>query len=93
MRGEIRVGMVPANEAGEQVIWRSDAATHTPIVATDEEMKMIANGTGYFVVYGIIKYDDIFGVHHWTKFCDWNSSNGNFNTFACTDYNDQDSNR
>jgi hypothetical protein len=93
IHADITLGVLPANEDTVQVIWRGDSATHAPVLATDAEMKMVASGTGYFVVFGIIKYQDIFGVHHWTKFCDWNGHNGNFATFACTQYNDQDANR
>ncbi|MGC9944016.1 MAG: hypothetical protein ABSE48_19490 [Verrucomicrobiota bacterium] len=40
-------------------------------------------------VYGVVKYDDIFGIHHWTTFCwdmnDLNSFNGTLAGNSCDD--------
>jgi hypothetical protein len=37
--------------------------------ATSDEVSAIREGTARLTVYGIVRYDDVFGKPHWTKFC------------------------
>jgi hypothetical protein len=62
-----------------------------PVTST-EEMELI-QGHAWVAVHGIVTYQDIFSVNHWTKFC----YEYNFAPFAtklsslsCADYNDVD---
>jgi hypothetical protein len=56
--------------------------------ATEAEVEVIQEGKGYLAVFGIVDYDDVFDVHHWTKFCIWISKTGTFQTEGCTKFND-----
>lgn len=64
----------------------------SPLPATQAEVTAIAQGKAYMAVYGIITYDDVFGAHHWTKFCTWPATNGSFHTYRCTQFNSVDAN-
>jgi hypothetical protein len=63
-------------------------------LTTESEFTALRDGKAYVAIYGIITYDDVFGVQHWTKFCNWEtgSGNGTFHTERCTAYNDVDPN-
>ena len=60
--------------------------------ATDAEVEAIKEGKGYLAVFGIVDYDDVFDVHHWTKFCIWISKTGTFQTRECAEFNKVDDN-
>ena len=59
---------------------------------TSPKITAIADGKSYVAIYGIITYDDVFGDHHWTKFCSWPAINGVFHTYQCTQFNSVDAN-
>jgi len=40
-----------------------------PVSNADWRHVYYTNPTDHLYLYGIIKYDDIFGRHHWTRFC------------------------
>lgn len=56
---------------------RRDNAIKTAVVTgffqkfvIDEAMETdIVRGNKTAVTYGIVRYDDVFGEHHWTKYC------------------------
>jgi hypothetical protein len=67
----------------------------SPNVATQSEVDAWENGRAYAAVYGIVNYDDIFGTHHWTKFCIWTPPDNKgkyFQTTKCSQYSDVDPN-
>jgi len=68
---------------------RIDPDKGTVVSTTKEEA---ADTTRYVVVYGIAKYDDIFGVHHYTKFCEPIVLQGPYNGGECHAYNNVDNN-
>ena len=59
----------------------------SPRTATNDEVKAVNDGKAYLAVYGIIKYDDVFKRHQWTKFCMWMAQTGTFQARECTQYN------
>jgi uncharacterized repeat protein (TIGR01451 family) len=62
-------------------------------LTTDSEVKALQEGKAYIAIYGIITYDDVFGVHHWTKFCKWQGvPNSTYHASQCTAYNSVDGN-
>ena len=67
-----------------------------PIVVTDSVKRDIENGTSYIVVHGEIFYDDVFGVHHWIRFCNYAQNASGFREQSvannCGSYNDTDTN-
>ncbi len=87
--GSITSGIIFPNGDFKQLIMRP-AKDGTALVATSEEVNGITNGTVYLAVYGVITYDDVFHVHHWTRFCNWISDKGTFATRGCTQYNTVD---
>jgi hypothetical protein len=57
----------------------------------DKEFVGVGQGSAYVVIFGIISYDDIFGNHHWTKFCSWlTPAPGAYSTRSCTAFNSVD---
>ncbi len=49
--------------------------------------------SSFMVVYGKVNYLDVFGVHHWTHYCQWlRFKPGRYTAKKCTDYNDVDRN-
>jgi hypothetical protein len=89
--GVIRAGIVFPNTDLKQRIVRIMKGG-APLVATDSEVSAVRDGKAYLAVYGIIRYDDIFKIHHWTRFCDWKALNGTFEALRCTQYNSVDDN-
>ena len=65
-----------------------------PMVATDEEVNAVRDGKAYLVVYGIIRYTDVFNIPHWTKFCKPEMTEKAVYTLtrSCSDYNSVDNN-
>jgi hypothetical protein len=56
--------------------------------ATDIEAKYWTEGKVYAAAYGIVTYEDVFNVHHWTKFCFFRGAEGGaYNAQECTSYN------
>jgi hypothetical protein len=68
---------------------RINPADGKEVPTTIEEAKDLAK---YVAVYGTVEYDDIFGVHHWTNFCEPIVLAGSFNASACIDSNAVDHN-
>ena len=57
------------------------------------EVSDFGAGNIYQVTYMVVSYDDIFGIHHWTRFCVFNTRTGAApNTSACVSYNREDDN-
>ena len=89
--GLIQAGIVFPNQDFKQPVVRPMKGGG-PLVATDSEVRTITDGTAYLAIYGIITYDDVFSTPHWTKFCKWIATNGNFRAEKCTNYNSVDDN-
>jgi hypothetical protein len=88
----ITAGILTPNDEFGPILVVRHGADHSVTLVTSEQVGALASGKFYFAIYGVISYDDIFGVHHWTNFCDWNGVGaGPFNTYQCTEYNDVDS--
>jgi hypothetical protein len=57
------------------------------------EYDQLTNGGAYVAVYGIIVYEDVFSVSHFTTFCQWKAFRpGSYTAAKCTDYNNVDNN-
>jgi len=67
-----------------------------PETLTKSEFDDLKGTRVFFVVYGMIHYNDFFGVDHWTKFCGFaaisSTTSSTVTAKGCTDYNDVDSN-
>lgn len=42
-----------------------------PRAFTKKERESLQKGDAYLAIYGTISYADMFGVHHWVRFCQW----------------------
>ncbi len=60
----------------------------TPGIITKEAIKRMRSG-GSFYIYGMIVYRDIYGVHHWTEFCQGLEPTSNFNNFGAVGKHNQ----
>jgi hypothetical protein len=60
------------------------------ISQTKQEFDEVAIPTVRFFIFGEVTYDDIFGCHHWTKFCFRARPAGKFEVYG--PYNDTDDN-
>jgi hypothetical protein len=93
---KIYVGGIFPNEALPQTSIRVEKyGPHTPepVLMTQELRQAIASNEQAIVVYGIIQYDDIFGVHHWTQFCNGTGDALQLDAIKkCINYNNADSN-
>jgi hypothetical protein len=67
------------------------------ILVTDAVRQGIQNGKLYTVVHGEIFYDDIFGIPHWIRFCNYAHNVVGFRQKSvantCGSYNDVDKNK
>jgi len=71
--------------------------TVAPIIFTKDMEGGIGDGSLYVVVHGQITYDDVFGTHHWLKFCEVSTRaipgiKTKRGADTCADYNDVDRN-
>jgi hypothetical protein len=93
---KINVGGIFPNEALPQISIRIEQyGPHIPeaILMTQELRQAIASNQRAIIVYGRITYDDIFGVHHWTQFCNGTGDALQFASIKnCINYNDADNN-
>jgi len=88
---KISAGIVfPNRDFGHSVIVLDEHGG--PQNATEREVEALRNGTAYVAVYGIVTYDDVFKIHHWTRFCTWVALSGSPRALRCTQYNSVDSN-
>jgi len=62
-----------------------------PDPTTDIERTEYTNGDIWIATYGILYYDDTFGVPHWVKFCNMQSPKPLYG-LMCAAYSDQDDN-
>jgi hypothetical protein len=90
-RAYINTGILFPNSDFKLVTMRP-AGGGSPALATESEVTAVREGRAYLAIYGIVNYDDIFNMHHWTKFCEWPSVRGNFQPYHCTNYNNVDDN-
>lgn len=64
-------------------------------VATDTDASAWQQEKVYLAIYGMVVYDDVYKVHHWTRFCYWqnypdNGEHTHFHAKDCTEYNSVD---
>jgi hypothetical protein len=90
--GKMTAGIVYPNTDFKQPVIRPGSTLGSAEVATPEEVTAVLSGKSYLAAYGIILYDDVFNVRHWTKFCTWNGTNGAFAAQQCTQFNSVDQN-
>ena len=68
-----------------------------PLPLSAKAVQDINEGTAYIAVYGIITYQDIFGVEHFTRFCAFNSPKISAaieeSAKSCAEYNKIDNNK
>lgn len=66
----------------------------TPESLTDVDFKNLAAGKSFVAEYGEMKYQDVFGIEHWNKFCTWLPFGppGPYLSRTCVEYNDVDNN-
>jgi hypothetical protein len=91
--GHISAGIVFPNEDFKHVVTRP-GKDGQPLPLTDLEATAMNNGKAYLAIYGIVTYDDVFKVHHFTKFCDYRGTVGasTLKVQSCVAYNDADNN-
>jgi hypothetical protein len=67
-----------------------DQQTKQPRAFTLEEINALQKGTKYAAVFGMIVYNDQFGIH-WYRFCAWNpnygTAMGSANASECVAWN------
>jgi len=84
----------PLEIQATEVRMAADGKTVEPRgMSDDEALNLIGYGADFVVIYGVIAYQDVFGVDHWTKFCTFASpSHKGVYAQKCTAYNDVDKN-
>jgi hypothetical protein len=65
----------PKSSAPQAAPRLGDNGEPLPLTA-QEYSDVMDSGKSYVAVYGIVRYDDIFGIHHWTKFCKFFGGHG-----------------
>ena len=92
---DVYTGMIMPNGSMSDVIDLRDANGNIRR-ATDVDEKAYETGEVYLAAFGIIRYEDVFGVQHWVHFCYWNnapSAEGKiFESGPCVAYNNIDAN-
>jgi hypothetical protein len=79
--------------------WGSDSMGQVtqPWLLSKTDVEELNHGRAWVVLYGEIRYNDIFGTPHWIKLCEWTSGRvdlvrSSAPAKACIDYNDADDN-
>ena len=79
-----------------RVRWKdANAGMREPDPLTTAELSSLTAGTAYLTVYGVVNYEDVFGVAHWTHFCKWvpfSKEQRGYRAYNCTEYNQADNN-
>lgn len=79
----------------EASMYAKDAWTtsHPEMIAlSDTDYKKFLDGKAYIVVYARVTYSDIYGVNHWTHFCNWSSHAPSSPALKCSECNRVDDN-
>jgi hypothetical protein len=63
-----------------------------PLMLTLDEYTKLTSKTAYIAVWGEVRYDDIFGVAHWTRFCTTHGVGFEASSEKCVNYGDVDKN-
>lgn len=79
-------GFIYPNEAMKYTGWRPQKG-NSPLLVTKDESIGYRDGMKYLAIFGIVSYDDVFGNHHWAKFCRWWANIGHFNAESCARFN------
>ena len=65
----------------------------SPTIISMSDVSDLMNGKTYFVVFGEVRYEDIFQVRHRTEFCKWIPiGNADVTARKCIDHNTEDNN-
>jgi hypothetical protein len=51
------------------------------------QLESLKDGSTYLVIFGTAKFVDVFGTHHWVRFCTWHNFSaqpGTYHAQACT---------
>jgi len=79
----------------EAAMYAKEAWARTPqpdkLLLSAQELGAFTAGKSYIVVYSRVTYYDIFGVKHWTHFCNWTSYKP-APAKKCSEYNRVDNN-
>lgn len=82
--------------AGPTIHYQWLNSNGTPHVFSALDYAQYLAGKFYFAAQGIIFYEDVFHVHHWTKFCEWFAAptnfGGNYQARSCSAYAGVDGN-
>jgi len=82
-------------EAGSlEIVPGSTNGQTNPHAVTKEEFQRLVNGDYFVIAYVRIRYRDIFGISHWSKFCEYSGVNPSRSYYAqwCTNYSSVDNN-
>jgi hypothetical protein len=75
---------------------KTDPANRTrtlPLILQKDDIDNLSSGKTYYVIYGIVRYRDIFNTLHWMKFCNWNAAyNIAVPAGECAEFNSVDQN-
>lgn len=65
-----------------------------PYPLAQTEFDSLSRGDSWIALHGIVRYQDVFHVDHWTKFCFWSNELkvGSYTAQSCTAYNSTDDN-
>jgi hypothetical protein len=64
-----------------------------PPLLTKNEIAAFQAGEVYFVVFGYVKYFDVYNISHWIDFCNWKTGRpGDYSSMKCVKYNNVDNN-
>jgi len=55
------------------IIWKHKIPGGYTLIPTDDDVKDLNEGTSFIQIFGDIRYKDVFGLEHRTKFCEWKS--------------------
>jgi hypothetical protein len=92
------IGTVFPNDFIDVIDNRMVSKSQTEVVSAPfsaADLEELQKGNAYVVAYGEVRYSDVFGIQHWTKFCDWTDlvPGGTYTAAMCSRYNDTDDNK
>jgi hypothetical protein len=75
---------------------KSNFPVTSPI--TPQEFKEMKEGHAYIAIYAKVRYEDVFGIYHWTRRCGWvnapppQGTAWGFTAYKCANYSAADQN-
>lgn len=84
----------PAYRSASTGDWSKVKNEAVPHAVTQKEMDSLLAGDSYLITYVRVRYRDIFGVQHWSRFCEFSVFNNQrtYTAQKCTDYSSVDNN-